>query len=108
MVRAHSRASAVLVPAQLDRSLSDDEHPSSMVTRTTRDGRRALWAELGEHGTIAPTPAQPARIVGGVHNVLMWFMFVLAVWLSVGALTAQLFGAFVSAGLHSWERDEDD
>jgi hypothetical protein len=38
----------------------------------------------------------------------MWLMFVLAVWLSVGALTAQLFGAFVSGGLHSWERDEDD
>jgi hypothetical protein len=34
----------------------------------------------------------------------MWLMFVLAVWLSVGALTAQLFGAFLSGG----ERDEDD
>jgi hypothetical protein len=38
----------------------------------------------------------------------MWLMFVLAVWLSVGALTAQLFGAFVSGGLLSSERDEDD
>jgi hypothetical protein len=33
-------------------------------------------------------------------------MFLLAVWLSVGALTALLFGAFVSGGL--WELDEDD
>jgi hypothetical protein len=35
-------------------------------------------------------------------------MFGLAVWLTVGALMAQLFGAFVSGGQHSSERDEDD
>jgi hypothetical protein len=39
---------------------------------------------------------------------MWWLMFVLAVWLSVGALTAQLFGAFVNGGRHSWERDEND
>jgi hypothetical protein len=32
----------------------------------------------------------------------------MAVWLSVGALMARLFGAFVSGGRHSSERDEDD
>jgi hypothetical protein len=33
---------------------------------------------------------------------MWWLMFVLAVWLSVGALTAQLFGAFVRVadGIH--------
>ena len=35
-------------------------------------------------------------------------MFGLAIWLSVGALAARLFGAFVNGGLQSWERDEDD
>jgi hypothetical protein len=47
-----------------------------------------------------------ARSVGGARNVLAWITFVLTVWLSVGALTAQLFGAFVSGG--RWDRDEDD
>ena len=47
-----------------------------------------------------------ARSVGGARNVLAWITFVLTVWLSVGALTAQLFGAFVNGG--RWDRDEDD
>ena len=35
-------------------------------------------------------------------------MFGLAVWLTVGALTARLFGAFVSGGRRPWERGEDE
>jgi len=52
--------------------------------------------------------SRPAFSVGGARNVLTWLILGLAVWLSVGALTAQLFGAFVAGGLHSRERDEDD
>ena len=51
---------------------------------------------------------RPAFAVRGARNVLTWLIIGLAVWLSVGALTAQLFGAFVAGGLHSRERDEDD
>jgi hypothetical protein len=36
-----------------------------------------------------------ASSVGGDRNVLTWLMFGLAVWLSVGALAAQLFGALI-------------
>jgi hypothetical protein len=50
----------------------------------------------------------PAFSVGGSRNVLTWLILGLAVWLSVGALTAQLFGAFVSGTRRSGERDEDD
>jgi hypothetical protein len=39
------------------------------------------------------------RAIGGARNVLTWIMWLLAVWLSVGALTALLFGTFVSGGL---------
>jgi hypothetical protein len=42
------------------------------------------------------------------RDVLNWVMFGLAAWLGIGALTAQLFGAFVSGGRHLWELDEDD
>jgi hypothetical protein len=52
--------------------------------------------------------ARLAFAVRGARNVLTWLMFGLAIWLAVGALTAQLFGAFVSGGCRSWERDEDD
>jgi hypothetical protein len=51
---------------------------------------------------------RPAFSVRGARNVLTWLVFGLAVWLSVGALMAQLFGAFVTGGQHSSERDEDD
>ena len=45
----------------------------------------------------------PARLAGGARNVLTWITFGLAVWFSVGALIARLFGAFVSGGRPSWE-----
>ena len=50
----------------------------------------------------------PARLAGGARNVLTWITFGLAIWLSVGALIALLFGAFVSGQRPWWELDEDD
>ena len=77
----------------------------SMVTPTKTGKHRAL----GRLGTRATQLLRdPPRLVGGARNVLTWITFVLAMWLSVGALTTQLFGAFVSGGRHSSERDEDD
>jgi hypothetical protein len=60
---------------------------------------------LGARATV--TPARPVRrSVGGARNVLTLLAVGFTIWLYVGALTAQLFGAFVSGG--RWDRDEDD
>jgi hypothetical protein len=52
--------------------------------------------------------ARRAFAVRGARNVLTWIILGVAVWLSVGALMAQLFGALVSCGHHSSEQDEED
>jgi hypothetical protein len=53
------------------------------------------------------TLARPGRSsFGGARNVLTLLAVGLIIWLYVGALTAQLFGAFVSGA--RWDRDEDD
>ena len=52
-------------------------------------------------GAIAALP------VGGARNVLMLLAVGLTIWLCLGALVAQLFGAFVDRGRQSRE-DEDD
>jgi hypothetical protein len=53
------------------------------------------------------TPARPGcSSVGGARNVLMLLAVGLTIWLYIGVLTAQLFGAFVSGSRR--DRDEDD
>ena len=110
--RRHSSTAAVNSPPTIeggtDRhslSFGDDEHTLSRVTRATTGKRRSGPTRSTCYGNSC---ARPAFAVRGARNVLMWLMFGLAVWLSVGALTAQLFGAFVSGGRHSSEPDEDD
>jgi len=44
-----------------------------------------------------------AQTVGVVRNVLTLLAIGLTLWLCVGALKAQLFGAFVDTGRQSWE-----
>jgi hypothetical protein len=83
--------------------------PSPPAQEILSDGgtysERAVQAESAR--VIWATPVRPGRsTVGGARNVLTSLAVGLTIWLYVGALTAQLFGAFVSGG--HWDLDEDD
>jgi hypothetical protein len=84
--------------------------PAGCVWQRTKDVRShnlplSRLTTLEETLTIAGATA--ALPVGGARNVLMLLAVGLTIWLCLGALVAQLFGAFVDRGRQSRE-DEDD
>ena len=78
----------------------------------THDGCVRITRALGSYDDAAPIgsillPDANDRLSGVARNVLTWLAVGLTIWLSLGALAAQLFGAFVNGGRQSWEDEHD-